>query len=136
MKGVRPTAIRLLVAQALTEADGPVSLADLEARLRTLDKSTIFRTVLLFENRHLVHAFEDGSGSLKYELCPDEHNHRPDDSHAHFYCTSCGRTFCLSQQVSMGGISLPDGFEPDSINLVIKGLCGKCSRRRCLHQAT
>lgn len=74
-KNVRPTAMRLLVLQALMESKGPVSLADLEGRLGTVDRSTIFRAVLLFEQHHLVHAFEDGSGSLKYELCPDEHTH-------------------------------------------------------------
>ncbi len=133
-KNVRPTAMRLLVLQALMESKGPVSLADLEGRLGTVDRSTIFRAVLLFEQHHLVHAFEDGSGSLKYELCPDEHTHHLSDGHAHFYCAECGRTFCLPQ-MSAGPLCLPPGFEPDSVNLVIKGFCPRCARRHALQHS-
>ena len=41
-KGVKPTAVRILVFRALEEAQLPVSLLDLENLLETVDKSTIF----------------------------------------------------------------------------------------------
>lgn len=41
-KGVRPTANRILVLRALRESAHPMSLADLENHLETLDKSSIF----------------------------------------------------------------------------------------------
>ena len=53
-KGVRPS---------------PASLFELEAELETLDKSTISRSLALLLEHHAIHSFEDGSGSIKYEIC-------------------------------------------------------------------
>ena len=88
-KGVKPTAVRILVFRALEEAQLPVSLLDLENLLETVDKSTIFRTLNAFLAHHLIHAIEDGSGSLKYEVCSNEDTCSIDDMHTHFYCERC-----------------------------------------------
>ena len=76
-KGVKPTAIRLLVADAILSAKRAVSLSDLEVILDTVDKSSIFRTLELFVKHHVVHAIDDGSGSIKYEICTDSPSSRP-----------------------------------------------------------
>ena len=55
---VKPTAIRLLVLNAMLEAKQAVSLLDLETRLDTVDKSTIFRTITLFLSHALVHSID------------------------------------------------------------------------------
>lgn len=83
-KGVKPTAVRILVLKAMMEASCAVSLIELETMLATVDRSTIFRTLNLFLAHHLVHDIEDGSGSLKYEVCPDEDTCSVDDMHTHF----------------------------------------------------
>ena len=48
-----------------------MSVTDLEDKLDTVDKSTIFRTLTLFLSHHLIHGVDDGSGSLKYAVCED-----------------------------------------------------------------
>ena len=48
------------------------SLFDLEAELETIDKSTLFRTLTLFQQHLIVHTIDDGSGSLKYSVCDEE----------------------------------------------------------------
>ena len=60
--GVKPTANRILVWKELVAQQRPVSLTELEERLETLDKSSVFRALTLFLEHHLVHAFEDGEG--------------------------------------------------------------------------
>lgn len=45
-RGIKPTAIRLLVIKAMMQAERAVSLLDLETLLDTVDKSTISRTIL------------------------------------------------------------------------------------------
>ena len=52
--GVKVTANRLLVARALAQAGRPLSLMELEARLETVDKSNIFRTLTAFKEAHRV----------------------------------------------------------------------------------
>ena len=63
-RGIKPTAIRLLVIKAMMQAERAVSLLDLETLLDTVDKSTISRTIALFLSHHLIHSIDDGSGSL------------------------------------------------------------------------
>ena len=43
-RGIKPTAIRMLVLKAMMETEQAVSLLDLENKLDTVDKSTIFGT--------------------------------------------------------------------------------------------
>ncbi len=126
-KGVKPTAIRLLVLKALSEQQDPVSLSELEASLGTVDKSTLFRSLSLFLEHHVVHAFEDGNGVLKYELCRNPDGCSVNDMHVHFYCTRCHRTYCLPSRIP--AIALPEGFEMESVNFMLKGLCPHCHGR-------
>ena len=107
-KNVRPTAIRLLVVDAILSAKRAVSLSDLEIILDTVDKSSIFRTLELFVKHHVVHAIDDGSGSIKYEICEGEEECTLDDMHIHFYCTlyAEGRLQGLRSEVAFSGIDL------------------------------
>jgi Fur family ferric uptake transcriptional regulator len=125
-KGVKPTANRILIVKALDRFDHPISLAQLEDALETLDKSSIFRSLTKFVEHDIAHVIDDGSGSLKYELCYGEHGHSVDDMHAHFRCEQCGRVFCFeSQHIPM--FELPEGFKALHANYVIMGICSECS---------
>ena len=72
---VRPTANRIAIFRELLNAGGPLSMAELEERLVTIDKSGLSRTLGLFASRHLVHVIEDGSGAAKYEACQGHSDH-------------------------------------------------------------
>lgn len=126
-KGVRPTANRILVLKELLKVSHPVSLSDLESSLEfSLDKSSVFRVLEIFAEKDVVHVIEDGSRSLKYELCHSSEEHSLDDEHPHFYCEKCKEIFCLDD-VKIPPIALPDGYKAHSVNYVIKGLCPNCS---------
>lgn len=123
--GVKPTSNRILVAKALAAADHPSSLSELEESLVSVDKSGIFRALLLFRDHHLVHTVEDGEGATKYELCLSVHEDEDEDMHVHFYCERCHRLFCL-HDTPIPHIRLPRGFSSDSANFVVKGICASC----------
>lgn len=125
-KGVKPTSNRILVLRELARASHPVSLADLEIALDTLDKTSIFRVLELFAEKDIVHVIEDGSRSLKYELCNNASRHSIEDQHVHFYCERCMQTYCF-ENISVPAIEIPKGFQPRSVNYMLKGLCPKCS---------
>lgn len=127
-RGVKPTAMRLLVYQELDKARHPLSLKDLEERMVTADRSTIFRTLTLLLQHHLVHGIEDGSGALKYEICHGHHECTLQDQHSHFYCEQCQRTFCL-HDTPIPLVDLPQGFRAITINYMIKGICPQCSQK-------
>ena len=71
LRDIKPTAMRLLILRTMMEMKRAVSVTDLEDKLDTVDKSTIFRTLTLFLSHHLIHGVDDGSGSLKYAVCED-----------------------------------------------------------------
>ena len=123
--GIKPTANRILVAKALASSIQPQSLAELERRIISIDKSNIFRALVLFREQHLVHAIEGRSDGTKYELCYSHDHEHDDDQHPHFYCEKCHRTFCF-KNVHVPVVEIPDGFSVRSVNYVLKGLCADC----------
>ena len=126
--GVKVTSNRVLVARALSRCHRPLSLSELENLLLTVDKSSISRVLTLFRAHHLVHVIDDGSGSVRYELCLSHDHDNDDDVHAHFHCELCGRTFCLDH-VPIPFLSLPDGYVAHSVSYMVSGVCPDCKKR-------
>ena len=122
---IRPTANRLIIMKALNEANHPLSLAELEEQLVTLDKSSIFRVLTTFRDNHLVHAIENGSNSFVYELCLSHSSETDDDTHVHFFCERCHSTFCLTD-ITIPTVELPAGYRMQTINYLVKGICPNC----------
>lgn len=127
-KKVKPTPNRILVYKQLTCQSNPACLADLERAMPTMDKSSIFRVLTLFLEHDIAHAFEDGRGIINYELCGDCEACSHSDSHIHFYCESCHKSFCMPQ-LPLPDIVLPEGFSPHSVSFVIKGECPDCRKK-------
>lgn len=131
-RGIKPTAMRLLILKTMMHRRDAFSLLDLENELDTADKSTIYRTIMLFLAHHLIHAIDDGSGSLKYAVCSTDCDCDIDDLHTHFYCEKCHRTFCL-KSIHVPMVTLPPGFTVHDINYVLKGLCAECAKAEGSH---
>ncbi|MDR0185199.1 transcriptional repressor [Prevotella brunnea] len=127
--GIKPTANRMIIAEALAMENYPLSMKELEVKLQTIDKSSIFRCLVLFRKHHLVHQVEDGNDIVRYELCMSENHLRDEDLHVHFYCEHCRHTYCLSE-ISVPQLQLPNGFEQTGVNFMVKGYCPKCSKKQ------
>lgn len=123
--GVKPTANRILIARALSEAGRPMSMTELETVLETIDKSNVFRALQAFREAHLVHVLEDTGDGIRYELCHRHHEDEDDDLHVHFYCEKCHRTYCL-EDIPVPVVSVPEGFELETITYLVKGVCPSC----------
>ena len=119
---VRKSCIRLL--QKTTSA---MSSSELEKELDGVDRITLYRTLLSFEECGLIHHSVDASGQKKYALCSDhcdEHEHH--DNHVHFHCSSCGETECLDNEVPTD-IKLPKGYQINDVQFNVMGVCAKCA---------
>lgn len=125
--GIKSTPNRILVASTLEEASRPLSMTEIEETIGTIDKSSVFRTLSLFRESHLVHAFEDGSDVVRYELCMSESN-EDDDTHVHFYCEACQKTFCL-YDIPVPKVRIPDGYKAETANYIIRGFCPVCAKK-------
>ncbi|MDR2384794.1 MAG: transcriptional repressor [Tannerella sp.] len=126
-RGIKPTSVRILILRAMLGFDRAFSMNDLVNDLISVDKSTISRTLHLFHNSKLIHSFADGSGSMKYSVCSNDCDCSLDDLHAHFYCNYCKQAFCI-ENIPVPKFELLQNAEIESINLVIKGYCGKCNK--------
>jgi Fur family ferric uptake transcriptional regulator len=126
-RNIRPTAMRILVLEILAGLDAAIGLPELEQYLDRADKTTLYRTLKVFEEKKLIHRIDDGTGSVKYALCPENCECLPEDLHVHFLCTNCNKTFCLPN-IPVPTIPLPGDFSLESVNMVVKGICSECNR--------
>ncbi|MDC6353514.1 MULTISPECIES: Fur family transcriptional regulator [unclassified Robiginitalea] len=126
-KGVRPTAMRILVYKFLAEKNVALSLTDIENAFVKAERTTLFRTLKTFEQNGVVHQIDDGTRIQKFALCePGCNCDLEQDLHLHFHCNNCDETVCLTQH-KIPHINLPEGYVAEDANLVLKGICEKCS---------
>lgn len=129
LHGIRPTANRILIIEMLAKQSSPISIKELEAKVQTIDRSNIFRTLSLFRQYHLVHQIDNGIDGLLYELCTSVSHEVYDDRHVHFYCETCQQTTCLNE-IPVPTIALPNEYVSLAANYVIKGYCPMCSAKQ------
>ena len=128
-KSVRPTAMRILIYNYMAEKEIAVALTDIENAFAKADRTTLYRTLKTFEENGIVHQIDDGTGISKFALCEAGCNCKIEqDLHLHFHCTNCNETVCLTAH-KIPHINLPEGYIAEDVNLVLKGMCEKCSRR-------
>jgi Fur family ferric uptake transcriptional regulator len=126
-KDIRVTAMRLLIYKFLAQRQIAVTLSDIENAFDKADRTTLYRTIKTFEEKGVVHHIDDGTGITKYALC--EYGCSCDietDLHLHFHCNQCNETVCLTDH-KIPQIKVPKGFVSEDVNLVVKGICDKCS---------
>tara|TARA_R110002049_G_scaffold242216_1_gene416034 strand:+ start:241 stop:654 length:414 start_codon:yes stop_codon:yes gene_type:complete len=126
-KNIRVTAMRLLIYKFLAQKQVAVTLSVIEKAFEKADRTTLYRTIKTFEKKDIVHQIDDGTGITKYALCEKGCNCEIEtDLHLHFHCNNCNETICLTA-LKIPQIKVPDGFVSEDVNLVVKGICDKCS---------
>lgn len=137
-RDIRPTAVRIMVWKEIMNFDFAFALSDLEGALPTVDRSTLFRSLTIFVNQHLLHTIDDGSGQQKYCICHELEQHdscheensytHEECQHVHLSCTICGRTFCLRTQ-KIPSVQVPEGFTILHTQYLIQGICPHCAHK-------
>lgn len=126
-KNVRPTAMRTLIYKYMAENEVAVALTDIENAFAKADRTTLYRTLKTFEENGIVHQIDDGTGVSKYALCEEGCNCEIEqDLHLHFHCSNCNETVCLTEH-KIPQINLPEGYLAEDVNLVVTGICEKCT---------
>lgn len=124
---LRSTPNRQEILHLFLRMNFALSHSDIEKEVSNyLDRVTVYRTLKTFLDKGLIHKVLDDQGSLKYALCNNTctttgHHH----DHVHFKCTHCGQTNCL--EVEIPSIKLPKGYRASEQNLLIQGICERCS---------
>lgn len=121
--GIRATSNRIMVLRTIMDSPFPLGLSEIERKLETLDKSSVFRVLTLLLQKHVVHCIEDGRGISKYEFHCSSNG--LEDMHVHFYCEACNKVFCFEDN-NIPSISVPSGFLVKGANFMLKGICPDC----------
>lgn len=110
-------------------ANGALAHADIENQSGTeFDRVTIYRTLQTFVEKGIIHTIPTADNSVRYALCKDQCSagHHQDD-HVHFLCDACGTTYCLDHVV-VPAVTLPKGFVITQTDVVMSGICKKCTK--------
>tara|TARA_Y100000589_G_scaffold97619_1_gene92197 strand:- start:2716 stop:3144 length:429 start_codon:yes stop_codon:yes gene_type:complete len=126
--GLKFTENRKIILQIFISTDYALSFNDINSVIEhKLDKVTIYRTLKSFEENGIIHEVIDGSNKIKYALCNNKScssNHH-NDSHVHFKCNDCEKTYCLDD-IMIPRVKLPSDFKLESQSVFIQGKCEKC----------
>ena len=97
---------------------------DLREKMPTLSKTTVYTTMQLLAEKHLIATVHVDEGELRFD--------GETAFHAHFRCRECGRVFdvMLDRPHRKPFAKLPEGFEPDDEELIYYGLCPKCKKKK------
>jgi Fur family ferric uptake transcriptional regulator len=126
-RGLRLTPQRELVLAALHHVEGPATAEEIYTRVHTVsasvDISTVYRTLELFQEFQLVSSFDPGDGKRRYEHLGVEAPHH------HLVCRSCGQVIPIEQadvHPLAEHLAAAYGFAVDEGDLTISGLCATC----------
>jgi len=123
--GEKCTEQRKLILQALLDLARPVSADEVYEYLsptNRIGRTTVYRTLELFEKKKLVRRIAFRDGIIRYESAHLEHHH-------HLICLCCGKIipleYCPITSLE-DSISKDFGFQVTEHYLEFYGYCKKC----------
>ena len=133
--GYRLTPQRVMILNVIAQGQGHISAEEILAQVRRqypyIDMTTVYRTLHLLKQLHLLTEIEL-EGASRYELAqPNKHHH--------MVCRSCGNAFDLSPsylEEFRGALVREFGFQPDLEHFTVSGVCAECNRPKATTTGT
>jgi Fur family ferric uptake transcriptional regulator len=126
-RGFRLTPQREMVLSVMHKMEDFATAEQIYDRVQELstsvDISTIYRTLDLFQDFHVVATLDSGDGQRRFRLSVT------DGHHLHLVCRACGAVIGLDHdqaQTILHCLNAERGFQADLENLTIPGLCRDC----------
>ena len=127
-KGYRVTPQRVVILDAVCEGNGHTIVGEIYARAKRMDpainRSTLYRTLDLFQQIGLVVSAEIGTGEKVYEVAESE-------AHYHLICRGCGHTEIIDHALIhplFKKIEQRYRFTIQTDHHVIFGMCAACQQ--------
>lgn len=125
--GLSNTKIRKKILDLFLNSNNALSLSAIESSFEKLDRITLYRTLKAFESKGIIHKAIDGTNRPKFALGKalyDKNGYQR--NHAHFHCTVCESTICLSHLPTPSLPNLDAGYHIQETNLILTGTCPDC----------
>jgi Fur family ferric uptake transcriptional regulator len=129
--GFRWTSQRALIVRTALAAHDHFTAEELLGRCRAVDRrvsrATVYRTLAVLEQAHVVAGLDAGDGGRRFERVLG-HEH-----HDHMVCLGCGAIFEfrdaeLEQRQTAAAARI--GFRIERHSLRVYGFCARCDRER------
>lgn len=119
------TQARLLVLAIFLQSKEALNLGIVENMVGAIiNRATVYRILKVFSHAGLLLIVPSLDGTIRYLL--HIHGHPKDcDSHIHFLCCKCGKINSVDS-VSFPGLSIPDSYQVEEIEVFVKGVCADC----------
>lgn len=121
--GIRNSASRRQVIELLAAEQCALTALEIDDRLESISRATVYRTLEDLEHLHIVQRVEIGKEAAGYErLDADGHHH-------HLVCESCGRLTLFASETleeAIEAVGRQFGFEAAAHDVVLRGRCAKC----------
>lgn len=121
--GYRSGAARREVVELLAAEVCAVTALEIDRRLDSVGRASVYRTLDQLERLHLVHRVEIGGDAAGYErVDPSQHHH-------HLVCEECGRLSPFadpSLERAIEAVSRAAEFEISAHDVVLRGRCPDC----------
>lgn len=127
--GLRVTAARVAVLEALVAASGPMSHAELVERLggRAGDPATVFRNLATLTDADL--AVRTDLGDRVWRFAAKSSHQTEGHEHPHFLCSECGVVECMPniEVRARAGQRVPRSVSNHAAQVQLKGVCDVCA---------
>ncbi|HZK15399.1 MAG TPA: Fur family transcriptional regulator [Solirubrobacterales bacterium] len=122
--GYRSGAARREVVGLLADQPCALTALEIDRRLDSVGRASVYRTLEQLEQLHLVHRVEIGGDAAGYErLDREEHHH-------HIVCEECGRLSPFASEaleVAIESVSDRTEFEIAAHDVLLRGTCPACT---------
>jgi Fur family transcriptional regulator, ferric uptake regulator len=124
--GFRSGGSRRQVIELLATERCAVTALEIDRRLESVGRATVYRTLEQLERFHLVHRVEIGGDAAGYErLDAEEHHH-------HLVCEDCGRLAPFASDAleeAIEAVGRRSDFSIAAHDVVLRGTCRSCAKR-------
>ena len=126
-RGLRLTRQRIAVLHLLKADRGHPTALEVHQRLVSqqpnVSQKTVYTILEALVEAGLARRIDRGARAARYEARPGRHDHA--------YCRGCGRLFDIparSDASIRSRAELPQGFQVESIQVMLEGSCSRCAR--------
>ena len=124
---LKRTSCREGIIEVVMSAGQALSENEIRERLAgNYDRTTFYRSFKTLEEHNIIHKIVVDNQLVKYAL-DSTITHK--NQHAHFYCCRCNTVRCMDN-VPVQKYQLPEGYNDDETEVLIKGTCKNCKNQK------
>ena len=120
--GISPSIQRILIMKFLDEnrvhPTADMIYQSLKSDIPTLSKTTIYNTLKLFTEKHLVSELSLFDNEIRYEF--------ESEPHVHFKCIKCGKIYDIKINIDSYENKIIQGHKVLVHHINLRGICKKC----------